>query len=380
MLDESDGFKQVIMRILIDGRILGRFGPGEYLKNIILNLARLDRENKYIVIINKGTPSLLSQDNFHFFKVPSRVKPYSLWEQILIPYLIRRLKPDLAYFPNFNIPLIKFCPYVVTIHDLIYLLYPEDGPSRLSFYYARFMLKKASEKAEIVITDSEYSRRDIIRYLGMPEDRLITIPAAAAEAFRPLNETADRDKIKEKYGVKKDFILYAGNHHRHKNILTLLEAFGHLREKSFYNLVIAGGGDWRTKELVREVQKLNLQDDVIFTGFVSPEDLPLLYNAASLFVFPSLYEGFGLSPLEAMACAVPVIASNKGSLPEVLGNAAVLIDPLNSVELRAAMEKVLGSQELRRELGRKGLEQAKSFSWRNTAEKMFNLFNKISGY
>jgi len=367
------------MKILIDGRILGYFGPGEYLKNLILNLANLDHKNKYIVIINKHTPPLFKQDNFHFFKIPSFIRPYSPLEQFLIPYLIKRLKPDLAYFPNFNVPLIKLCPYVVTIHDLIYLLYPEDSPSYLSFCYARFMLRKAAKLADVVVTDSEYSRKDIIRHLKVPEKKVFNISGSAGDCFKPVDKTSARTKIKEKYKIKKDFLLYVGNHHYHKNILTLIDAYNHLEERSRYNLVIAGENKWRTRELKREVEKKNLQEGVIFTGFIPSEDLPLLYNAATCFVFPSLYEGFGLPPLEAMACGTPVIASNRGSLPEVLGDAVIFVDPLKMEELKQAMEKVLSSPELRQGLRERGLERVKSFSWPRTSEKIFSIFNKIPG-
>lgn len=366
------------MKVLIDGRLLGYFGPGEYIKNIILNLARLDRENNYYIIINKDPAFLLRQDNFHFFKIPYLVRPYFPLEQILIPYLIKRLRPDFAYFPNFNVPLIKLCPYVVTIHDLIYLLYPKDSPSYLSFCYARFMLRKAVHLADIVITDSEYSRRDIIHYLKVLEKKVSVIPAGVGNGFKPMDKTPARAKIERKYNIKRDFILYVGNHHYHKNISALIDAYSRLKEKSFYNLVIAGKRSWRTKELEQKVKKRKLQGDIIFTDFIPEGDLPWFYNAATCFVFPSLYEGFGLPPLEAMACGVPVIASNKGSLPEILGEAPIYIDPLKTEELKEAMEKVLTSTGLRQELREKGIMQAGSFSWLTSSNRICNIFKNFT--
>lgn len=366
------------MNFFIDGRSLGYFGPGEYLKNLIINLAQVDRENRYIVIIDKNSPIPFSQKNFYFLKIPFSLKLYSPWEQVLIPYLIRRCKPDLAYFPNFNIPLIKYCPYVVTIHDLIYLLYPKDSPSYLSYCYARFMLKRAADISDIIITDSEYSKRDIIHYLDTSREKVVAIPAAVGDCFKPLDKIYARKMVQERYKIKKGFILYVGNHHYHKNIPTLIDAYRSLKERGHYNLVIAGEKSWRTDMLERYVRETGLIGDVIFTGFISPEDLTLLYSASECLVFPSLCEGFGLPPLEAMACGTPVIVSKRASLPEVVGDAAILVDPLDSEEIRMAMENILNYPYLREELIQKGLRQAARFSWKYTSRKLLDIFKAVS--
>lgn len=218
---------------------------------------------------------------------------------------------------------------------------------------------------------------DIIRYFKIPENKIKVIYLGVDEDYKPLSETEIR-KVRQKYHLNYPFILYVGSLISHKNIPTLIKAFYKLKKYGLpHKLVITGKRGWKYKNIFEIISKLNLQKDVVFTGYVQREDLPALYNAADLFVYPSLYEGFGLPPLEAMACGTPVITSNTSSLPEVVGNAGIMVDPYDIDGLAKAMYEVLTNEGLRAELRKRGLERAKMFSWKKTAEETLNVYKGI---
>lgn len=365
------------MKIIIDGRMAQYFGLGRFLQNLIINLAKIDQANEYVVLINSQDPILAKEGNFRFKRFKVKIPVYSPWEQLRIPFESWRERPDLFYSPNFNSPLIPFCPLVVGICDLIYWLYPEDCPSKLGHQYARFMLRRAAQRARVIVTRSRHSLNDIVRHLDVPEGKIVIVPDAVDnKIYRPMDGDELLRGIKKRYGIDKDFILYTGNHHPHKNLVSLVEAFSRLRRRKDYQLVIAGKRDYRRKDLFTTINKLGLEENIIFTDHVPEEELPSLYNAAKLFVFPSLYEGFGLPPLEAMACGTPVVTSNTSSLPEVVGEAAMMINPRKIEEITEAMETILDSPGLQKELSRKGIERAKLFSWEDAAKKMLKVFKQ----
>jgi glycosyltransferase involved in cell wall biosynthesis len=332
------------MRIGIDARMIDNTGIGRYLRNLLIHLARIDTHNDYVIFINQGDSQVVNQANVRFVPLAISVPLYSLQEQYWLPFAIRKWGFDFIHYPNFDLPLIQTCPYIVTIHDLIYYLYPDQCPSKIAHYYARFMLRYAIKHARIILTDSHYSKQDLIRYFQLPEQKIQVIFPAADEwathlPRHPVN--------KAKYGIVQPYIFYVGKHHPYKNIRTLLRAY--TADPEIYDrfqLVIAGKQDSRRRELYETAASLDPQHKIRFTGFVEEPELFDLYREAHLFVFPSLYEGFGLPPLEAMACGVPVITSNTTSLPEVVGDAAILFDPLNVRALADAMRAVLTNTEL----------------------------------
>jgi len=273
------------------------------------------------------------------------------------------------------VPLIQACPYLVTIHDLIYYLYPDQCPSQAAHYYARFMLRSATKHARAIITDSEYSKQDLIKYFRISEKKIHVIFPAADECATPVRKHIASQST---YGIVQPYIFYVGKHHPYKNITTLLHAYmTHPEIYENFQLVIAGKQDMRRKSLYVTAEKLDPRKRIIFTDFVPEEELFDLYRGASLFVFPSLYEGFGLPPLEAMACGVPVITSNAASLPEVVGDAAIQVDPLDVRELADAMQTVLADATLWNTLRQKGIKRSQQFSWETAARQLLQLYERL---
>ena len=368
------------MRIGIDGRMLGNTGIGRYLRNLIIHLAREDKQNEYIVFMNDDDAQGVEQENFHFVTLRPAIPIYALSEQYRLPFEIRRWQPDLMHYPNFDLPFLRCCPYIVTIHDLIYYLYPEQCPSKAAHYYAAFMLKHATKHAQTVITDSRHSKNDLMEHLQLPEAKIQVIFPAAEESYAP-RQHSEQTKLafNKKYGITKPYIFYVGKHHPYKNIEQLLYAYTQHDEiyRSF-QLVIAGKRDERRNDFYQLAESLDPEGHICFTDNISDEELLQLYQNARLFVFPSFYEGFGLPPLEAMACGVPVISSNAASLPEVVGDAALQVNPKNRTELADAIRKVLTDDELAKTLRKKGLERARTFSWDTAAKEHLALYEKVA--
>ncbi len=353
-------------------------GIGRYLRNLLIHLAQIDTQNEYIVFINRANSQVLNQDNFQFVPLKISIPLYSIREQYWLPLEICKWNLDFMHYPNFAIPLIRPYPDVVTIHDLIYYLYPEQCPSKAAHYYARFMLQYAAKHAHVLITDSEHSKRDLMKYFHVPDEKIhVILPAADGQCCAPATRQI-RPNIEEKYGIVQPYILYVGKHHPYKNITTLLHAYvTHPDIYENFQLIIAGKRDIRRKDLYTTAKKLDPGEKIIFTDFVEEEELFDLYRQARLFVFPSLYEGFGLPPLEAMACGVPVITSNVASLPEVVGDAAIQVDPLNVRELADAIQTVLTDTELWNTLKQKGLKRSQQFSWETAAQQLLQIYEGI---
>jgi glycosyltransferase involved in cell wall biosynthesis len=364
------------MRIGIDARMIDNTGIGRYLRNLLIHLARKDTHNDYIVFINRDNTQVVKQRNFTFVPLKIQVPLYSPQEQYWLPIEIRKWKLDLMHYPNFDIPLIRCCPYVVTIHDLIYYLYPEQCPSKVAHYYARIMLRYATKHARRIITDSEYSKQDLIKYFQISADKIhVIFPAAETEYFSS-SPTQTEATLPTKYRISPPYILYVGKHHPYKNITNLLHAYTrHQEVYQHFQLVIAGKRDSRQSALYQTATALDPGGRILFTDFVPENDLFALYRNAHLFVFPSFYEGFGLPPLEAMACGVPVITSHAASLPEVVGDAAIQIDPTNIPALADAMRAVLTDPECWEKLRNKGYKRAQQFSWETAAIQLMQIYH-----
>jgi glycosyltransferase involved in cell wall biosynthesis len=268
---------------------------------------------------------------------------------------------------------------VTTIHDVIPFIYPETSTT-LDWLIYRFWLPLAVRRLDAIITVSTQSKEDIVRFLPVDEDKITVVPLAAGGAYRPLagNEVA---AALQKYEISKPYILYVGSLESRKNLPRLLEAYAQLRRWSEqWTMVIVGARKWKYAPIFETVQRLGLEPYVDFTGYVEEEDLPALYNGADLFVFPSLYEGFGLPVLEAMACGTPVVTSNTSSLPEVAGDAALLVDPYDVEEIAAAMRSILEDEALAADLRERGLVRAKEFSWKRTARETIAVYEKVLGH
>ncbi|MBC7226910.1 MAG: glycosyltransferase family 4 protein [Thermoflexales bacterium] len=287
---------------------------------------------------------------------------------------------DLFHATEHLLPRFSRIRTVFTLHDLIFLFHPETHKP-LNRWFLTLMMPRFLRAADAVIAVSECTKRDAVRAYGIPEEKITVIYEGVSLRFRPADPEAVR-VVRAKYGLPEHFILYVGTIEPRKNLTALLEAYAALQARNTQyatRLVIVGKKGWLYEGFFRRLRELGLEEHVHFTGYVPDEDLPALYSAADLFVFPSLYEGFGLPVLEAMACGVPVVCSNTSSLPEVAGDAALLVDPADVRALAEAMERVLADEALRATLRTRGLERARQFTWEATARRTLEVYRRVVG-
>lgn len=368
------------VRIGIDARKLHDFGIGTYIRNLLRQLARLDRDTEFVVLARPADCETVGSLGENFRAVPETAANYSVAEQIRIPFALRREGVTLFHAPHYVLPPLVTCRSVVTIHDCIHLMFPQYLPSRLALTYARTSIALASRRATRVLTVSESSKRDILRFVDVPADKIDVIYNAYDEQFgiEPLEENVIR--VRERYQLHDEFVLYAGNVKPHKNLERLIEAFDLVRKRGLdhLKLVLIGDEISRYAALRRAVHKHQLHKYVRFLGYLPEETLAVMYRLAGVFVFPSLYEGFGLPPLEAMASGTPVVTSNVSSLPEVAGGAAVLVDPYRPEAIADGIERVLCDETLRRDLRAKGLARARQFSWEASVTRVREIYGEAA--
>ena len=299
--------------------------------------------------------------------------------QLEIAIQAQRHGLQLIHDPTGSAPLyLTSARRVATIHDVIPYVYPETS-TRLDWLIYHIWLPLAVRRLHAIITDSQASKRDIVLHLPVHPEKIMVIPAAASAHYRPMPGEAIEPAL-QRYGVTSPYILYVGSLESRKNLPRLLQAYAKLREWSQqWHLVIVGARKWKYTPIFETVQQLDLQSHVHFTGYVEEEDLPALYNGADLFMFPSLYEGFGLPVLEAMACGTPVVTSNSSSLPEVAGDAALLVDPYDVDAIAGAMQRVLAKPDLAGEMREKGLANAAQYTWERTARETIAVYEKVLG-
>lgn len=348
-------------------------GIGRYGTNLIRYLVQLDPETAYLLF--PGAWRQLDLALQHETDQGSRF----LWRQVVLPRDLSRHRVDLFHglFPS--VPLF-WTPTITTIYDMTPLLLPEYMLHNERLLFGLF-LGIYVRRAGHILTISEQSKRDIIRLLHVPPDKVSIAFPAAETRFRPMPHSDTWDGVLQQYGIACPFILFVGTLEPRKNIVTLVKAYAALRSSGriAHQLVIVGRKGWLYDEIFETVDMLGLGRNVIFTGAVPDHELAYLYNAATLFVYPSFYEGFGLPPLEAMACGTPVITSCTSSLPEVVGDAGLMVDPRNVEELTCAMTKILGNEALRHEMKEKGLQRASVFSWAETAKQTLRIYEKVLG-
>ncbi|HWW93480.1 MAG TPA: glycosyltransferase family 1 protein, partial [Vicinamibacteria bacterium] len=308
---------------------------------------------------------------------------YSLREQITIPVKLRRLGAELLHSPHYVRPVLCTIPSVVTIHDCIHLLFPEYLPSRMSWRYAHFMMGNAIRRSALVFTVSEASRRDILRFYPWADpERVLVVPNAIDAAMLEDPGPEEMERVKERYQIRGRFVLFAGNIKPHKNLERLIAAFGRVKQRPGHDdlkLFIIGDEVTRYGSLRRSVEGAGVRQDVRFFGFVPDRTLAALYRLASAFAFPSLYEGFGLPPLEAMACGTPVVTSRISSLPEVVGDAALLVDPYSVDEIALGIERILGDDALRAVLVERGRARVRDFSWKRSVKAIHSGYLRALG-
>jgi len=358
-------------------------GLGRYAQELLLALAAADRQNEYVVFYNNPAAARVDPFMEHFPKIttPLSYKPWRLSAMLAhftrIPQDHLFSGVDLFHATDHLLPYFRRVKSVFTLHDLIFLFHPETHKP-LNRWFLTLMMPRFLRAADAIIAVSECTRRDAIRFYGIPEEKITVIYEGVSPRFRPASPEAVR-AVREKYSLPEHFILYVGTIEPRKNLTALLEAFTNLQSAICnLHLVFVGKKGWLYEGFFRRLRELGLEDRVIFTGYVPDEDLPAIYSAADLFVFPSLYEGFGLPVLEAMACGTPVVCSNTSSLPEVAGDAALLVDPTDVRALAGAMERALRDEEKRREMRERGLRQATKFSWEKAAAMTLKVYQDVS--
>ena len=368
------------MRIAIDARKLHDYGIGTYVRNLLRQLARQDKTTEYVLICREIDLDLASELGPNFRTVKEKAGAYSIREQLAVPLDLRRERAALFHAPHYVLPPLTPCRSVVTIHDCIHLRFPQYLPSRIGYAYARASLWTATHRAARVITVSEASKRDILRYFRVPESRIDVIYNAIDDRFWEAPTPDAMERVRQRYQLTAPFILYAGNIKPHKNLERLIEAFHLLRQDESLRdvqLLIIGDEISKYQMLRRAVHRHQLHKHVRFFGFVTDETLAALYRLADVFVFPSLYEGFGLPPLEAMASGTPVVTSNVSSLPEVVGDAALMIDPYEPQAIADAIRRVLVEPELRATLRTRGLARAREFSWERSIRRVRQIYDEV---
>ena len=293
-----------------------------------------------------------------------------------LPFQVWRRRAELLHV-NYVLPPVCPCQGVVTVHDLSYDLFPEDAPPRDRLVLGP-LLPLSLRHAAAVIAVSQNTQRDLLRRFPDVADRVTVIYEACPDGMRQVNDVAQLDQVRQVYGLRHPYILAVGNLQPRKNLVRLVEAFAMLRaDGPARQLVVVGQGRWRQSDVMSTVRRLGLQEEVIFTGFVPAEDLPALYSAAAVFAYPSLYEGFGLPLLEAMTCGTPVVASKSSSMPEVAGDAALLVDPRDVGALAAALGSVLSRPDLAVELRGRSRARASEFTWEKAARATLALYERV---
>jgi glycosyltransferase involved in cell wall biosynthesis len=368
------------VRIAIDVRKYNDFGIGTYIRNLIHQLALIDQSTEYVLLCRPEDRARVAVPRPNFRTVVEPAPPYSISEQIRIPVTLRREHVDLFHAPHYVLPPLIHCRSVVTIHDCIHLMFPQYLPGRLAYAYAKLQLWTAAHRSDRVLTVSETSKLDILRRFRIPADKVTVVYNAIDErlALPPAEE--DFERVRARYQLKDPFALYVGNIKPHKNLERLIDAFHELRQESAFEtlkLVIIGDEISRYQGLRRAVHRHKLHKHVRFFGFVPFETLAVLYRLARVFVFPSLYEGFGLPPLEAMYFGTPVVTSNVSSLPEVVGDAALLVDPYSSTSIAEGMRRALTDDDLRAALREKGMARAREFSWEQSVRSIREVYGEV---
>ncbi len=385
-----------MLKIVIDVRRIRDFGIGTYIRNLVHALAHVDSVNRYVLVTSPAEARAFAGVPPQFDVVTYRGNDAQEKDHVAFPWFLRRFSADLYHIPLNRVPLLMPKPYVVTIHDMASLLFSEREGIRANIYRWRF--QRGLRRAACVIAVSASTRRDVQNSLGIPGERVRLVysapdpeflrhgHAADARAAGPQTEERERQRVLERYQIHYPFLLYAGNIRPQKNIPRLVEAFAvaknELAAHPIYKdlrLIIIGDDISHNPAVRRAFLHSRVESGARFLGFVPLDTLRVFYECAEAFVFPSLYEGFGLPPLEAMAVGTPVITSNVSSLPEAVGDAAMLVNPENVFDIARGIREVLLNTELKAELVRRGKERVSRYSWERTAREVLEIYQEAGG-
>ena len=369
------------MRIAFDGTALrpGRTGVGYYTEHLLHHLAQVAANDELIVLSNRAIDTTSPLPVRVRIAAPPRRVPRLVWMQTLAVTALREVEADVVHFTNGMLPLMSPVPTVVTIHDMSLRLYPRYHPLR-RVILNRPLVDLAARRADMIITPSESAKRDIIRIYNMDPSRVRVVYEAAAPSFARVTDTAELERVRRRYNLGERIILYVGTIEPRKNLPTLIDAFAARRRAGElrHQLVCVGPYGWLSRGIDEQIVRSQVADAIRFTGYVPFEDLPALYSLAELFVYPSMYEGFGLPVVEAMACGVPVITGRTAALSEIGGGAIVEIDRIEPDALGRALVEVAGSRERREDLSGRGLARAEAFSWQRAARESLEIYRETA--
>ena len=374
------------MRIAIDIRRMYEFGLATYIRNVVRTLGRIDPVNEYFVV---GASARIEQlgalpENFHLIPLQNPEKTFATYLEL--HKVIAGHEVDLVHVPNaFSRPLITRAPFVITVHDLLDYMYRARTNNGMRRTIHSYMTRQVMHRAARIFAVSNFTKRDVARYFAVNPEKIEVVYNALDENFLRGHATADEQAmVRGRYQVDSPFLLYAGRISPNKNVARIIEAFSALKAELAKDgdypdlkLIIIGDEVSQNPDIRRAVIRSGMQHEVRFLGYVSIDVLRVFFDMAEVFVFPSLYEGFGLPPLEAMAHGTPVVASNTSALPEVVGNAALMVNPENIFEISRALQRVLTDQSLRARLEAAGLEQARRFSWDVSVRRMVEVYEEV---
>lgn len=371
------------MNVGIDARLLrNTTGIGRYTRSLVLEYTQRDEFQHDHFVLFADAPLYSEQqplpDNVEV--VIADCQHRILWTNWFLPPLLQRRKIDVYHgVCNFELPIRKVCRYVVTIHDLVPLFFPELVPKKHLLFFRLFM-KRVAHTADLIITDSEHSKEDILQHLNVPEEKIRVIYLGYQQQYHRIQEQQKISEILARYRICQPYLLFVGVIEPKKNLERLVEAYRLLQKDAAIpqntQLVIAGGKGWFSERLYQKVKDCKLDQHIVFPGYIPDEHLPALYSGAELFVFPSLYEGFGLPVLEALSYGTPVVTSNVSSLPEIAGDAGFLIDPTEPKAIAQGITTVLSDDLLRQQMREQGYRQAQKFSWTRTAQATYQVYQE----
>jgi len=367
------------MRIVIDARKVGDYGIGTYIQGlgrVAPSMAPTD-EFIYLGDSEEAVGTLLVGPNVSWAR--NRSRKYGMGELASVSWQAWRLGADVFHSPHYVYPVMLPCPGVVSVHDCIHLRFPRHLPSKAALHYARAMLRHAVRSSQRVLTGSESTRSDLVELVDADPAKIDVIPYGCDSYFFERADSEEIEKVKLKHDLERPFLLFVGNAKPHKNLRRLLSAFALLADQFVdLDLVLVGGEQTAVSALLVDQERPGLADRVRLLGFLSKSELRAVYTLASVFVFPSLYEGFGLPPLEAMACGTPVVAGRCSSLPEVVGHAGLLVNPRKVDAIADAVRILLEDNNLRLAFGQRGREQAREFTWEKAARRTLDVYAEIA--
>jgi len=380
------------MKIVIDARFFGTgTGIGRYVEQLILNLEKIDLRNKYFILINQRNKDKYQPSNLNFKKIIVNIPWYGLAEQIKIPLVLNKIKPDLVHFPHFNVPFFCKYPFVVSIHDLILTKYPSQRATTLSplKYFLKNLLykiiiRRAVKESQTVITMANFTKEEIVREFKLVETQSVASVQKIKVIYEGVTKLEHNDAevdfkkhlhLPMGTRINKKFVLYVGNAYPHKNLEFMVRAFKNFQQDC--QLVLIGRKDYFYQRLEKLIQDLNLNQRIILTGHIADEKLGAFYRNTQAYIFPSLCEGFGLPPLEALQFEIPVLSSNFSCLPEILEDSALYFDPTNKDDFLKKLNQILWDENLRNELISNSKKILLKYNWQKTAEKTLKIYTSL---